>query len=106
MLWWSSEGGLKREAARLLEDILVRGEVERGEPSRITGLPERSARRVPNEVESEGVGAFATPKGPISLRFPTHSVETLFPRLTSTLRFGPDRAGLRHRGANPESRKG
>ena len=76
-----AERGLKPEAARLLEEVLVRGEVERGEASRITGLPERSARRVLNDVASEGLLASATPKGPVSLRFPAQSLETLFPRL-------------------------
>lgn len=73
--------GLKPEAARLLEETLIRGEIDRGEASRITGLPERSARRVLNDVVSEGLLASATPKGAVSLRFPAHSVETLFPRL-------------------------
>ena len=34
---------LKPQSARLLSEVLVRGEVERGAVSRITGLPERSA---------------------------------------------------------------
>jgi Fic family protein len=72
---------LKAEAARMLEETLVRGEVERGEASRITGLPERSARRVLNDLTKEGMLSSATPKGPVSLRFPAHSLETLFPRL-------------------------
>ncbi len=76
-----AERGLKPEAARLLEEVLVRGEVERGEASRITGLPERSARRVLTDVASEGLLASATPKRPVSLKFPAHSLETLFPRL-------------------------
>lgn len=36
---------LKPEAGRLLTEALVRGEIERGEAARITGLPERTARR-------------------------------------------------------------
>lgn len=76
-----AERDLKPEAARLLEETLVRGEIDRGEASRITGLPERSARRVLNDVIREGLLASATPKGPVWLRFPTHSVEVLFPRL-------------------------
>ena len=72
---------LKPEAARLLEDTLVRGEVDRGEASRITGLPERSARRVLNDLCGLGLLASTTPKGPVSLRFPAASLETLFPLL-------------------------
>ena len=72
---------LKSEAVRLLDETLVRGEIERGEASRITGQPERTARRVLNDLIKEGMLASITPKGPVSLRFPTHSLETLFPRL-------------------------
>ena len=72
---------LKPEAARLLEEALVRGEFERGEASRITRLPERTARRVLNEIVSEGLLGSTTPKGPVSLRFPSESLEVLFPQL-------------------------
>jgi Fic family protein len=72
---------LKPEAAPLLEEALIRGEIERGEVTRITGLPERTARRVLNDVINAGLLASETPKGPVSLRFPIESLETLFPRL-------------------------
>lgn len=72
---------LKPQAARLLEEALIRGEFERGETSRITGLPERSARRVLNDVIGEGLLASETPKGPLSLRFPVWTLDILFPRL-------------------------
>lgn len=73
--------GLKPEAAALLEQTLFRGEVERGEASRITGLPVRTAQRLLNELVNEGLLSSATPKGPVSLRFPAHTLEQLFPRL-------------------------
>jgi Fic family protein len=72
---------LKPEAARLLEEALIRGEFERGEASRITGLPERTARRVFNDVIACGLLASDTPKGRVSLRFPSDALEILFPRL-------------------------
>ncbi|MDE0174820.1 MAG: Fic family protein [Defluviicoccus sp.] len=72
---------LKPEAARLLREALVRGRIERGEASRITGLPERTARRVLGDVIEAGLLASATPKGPVSLRFPVEALEALFPRL-------------------------
>jgi Fic family protein len=72
---------LRPEAARLLEEALIRGQFERGEISRITGLPDRSARRVLNEVTQAGLLASETPKGPVSLRFPVDALEILFPRL-------------------------
>ena len=72
---------LKPEAARLLRETLVRGRIDRGEASRITGLPERTARRVLGDVIDAGLLASATPKGPVSLRFPVDALESLFPRL-------------------------
>jgi Fic family protein len=72
---------LKPEAAALLEQTLVRGEIERGEASRITGLPVRTAQRLLNDLVRDGLLASATPKGPVSLRFPAETLEVLFPRL-------------------------
>jgi Fic family protein len=72
---------LKPESAGLLEEALIRGEFERGEIARITGLPERSARRVLSDVIQLGLLASDTPKGKVSLRFPAHALEELFPRL-------------------------
>jgi len=72
---------LKPESARLLEEALMRGEFERGEIGRITGLPERTARRVLNGVVRTGLLASDTAKGPVSLRFPAEASEALFPKL-------------------------
>lgn len=71
---------LKPEGAKLLQEALMRGQFDRGEAPRITGLPERSARRVLSDLIAEGLLA-GTQKGPVSLRFPSHSLEILFPRL-------------------------
>jgi len=72
---------LKPEAVALLQEALIRGQFERGEVGRITGLPERSARRVLNDVLRAGLLASETPKGAVSLRFPVDALEDLFPRL-------------------------
>jgi Fic family protein len=72
---------LQPEAAGLLEEALFRGEFERGAAGRITGLPERTARRVLNKLVSQGLLASAKPKGPVSLRFPVATLDQLFPRL-------------------------
>jgi Fic family protein len=72
---------IKPESSRLLEEALMRGEYDRGEAARITGLPERSARRVLNDVVAERLLASGTPKGPVSLRFPTETLQIFFPRL-------------------------
>ena len=72
---------LKPEAARLLEEALFRGEFERGETARITGLPGRTARRVLKDVIDAGLLASDTPKGAVSLRFPADTLDVLFPQL-------------------------
>jgi len=72
---------LKPEASKLLQEALIRGEFERGDIPRITGLPERTARRVMNDVIKIGLLGSETPKGPVSLRFPVDALETLFPLL-------------------------
>ncbi|BCG97085.1 MULTISPECIES: Fic family protein [unclassified Mesorhizobium] len=72
---------LKPEAFRLIEEALLRGEFDRGEASRIAGLPERTARRVFTEVLELGLLASDTPKGPVSLRFPVDTLDELFPKL-------------------------
>ncbi|WP_347342203.1 Fic family protein [Bradyrhizobium guangdongense] len=72
---------LKPEAKRLLEEALVRGQFERGDVARITGLPERTARRVLADVLADGVLGSDTPKGAVSLRFPVEALDVLFPRL-------------------------
>lgn len=69
------------EGNRLLQEALIRGGFDRGEAGRITQLPERSARRVLRQLIDEGLLASDTPKGPVSLRFPSETLETLFPRL-------------------------
>ena len=72
---------LKPEAARLLEEALIHGQFDRGEISRITDLPERTTRRLLGQVIDEGLLASTSAKGPVSLRFPAHALEALFPRL-------------------------
>jgi Fic family protein len=72
---------LKPEAGYILESVLLRGELERGDAMRASGLPERTARRVLGELLSLGLLASETPKGKVSLRFPAHALEDLFPKL-------------------------
>lgn len=73
--------GFVPESNWLLQEALVRGEFDRGEAERITRMPERSARRVLRDLTDAGLLASETPKGPVSLRFPADTLDTLFPRL-------------------------
>lgn len=72
---------LRPEAVHILDEVLVRGEMARGDAPRITGLKERTARDLLGVLTEDGILASETPKGPVSLRFPTHTVDTLFPFL-------------------------
>lgn len=72
---------LKPQATPLLQQTLVLGEIDRGDVSAITGLPERSARRVLAGVLETGLLSSDSPKGKLYLRFPADTVELLFPRL-------------------------
>ena len=72
---------LRPEAALLIEEALLRGQVERGAASRVTGLPERSARRVLNETVKAGLLASESPKGPVFPAFPDDALDVLFPQL-------------------------
>lgn len=72
---------LAPETARLLTEALQRGEVLRRDIPGIVNLPERSARRVVAEAIADGILASTTPKGPVFLRFPTQTLEIIFPRL-------------------------
>lgn len=82
--WVERDDRFKPEVGRLLEEAAIRGEFDRGETSRITGLPERTARRVLNDACAAGLLASDTPKGPVSLRFPPGDAEAMFPRLFQT----------------------
>lgn len=72
---------LRPEAFHILERVLLQGETPRGEAARITGLKERSARQVLSGLVERGILGSATPKGPVSLRFPADTLDPLFPRL-------------------------
>jgi Fic family protein len=72
---------MRPEAARLLDEALVRGSFDRGGAARISGLPERSARRVLGQLVQSGLLASDSPKGPVYLHFPMSLQDVLFPRL-------------------------
>lgn len=75
------ERRFRPEAVHLLDEVLLRGEMARGDAPRVTGLRERTARILLSDLVSDGILGSDSPKGPVSLRFPVHTVEPLFPRL-------------------------
>lgn len=72
---------LRPESIGILEEVLLRGQMARGDAECATGLKERAARMALSALIEEGLLGSSSPKGPVSLRFPAHSVDTLFPRL-------------------------
>lgn len=73
--------GFRPAALRLVEHVVLRGSVARGEVPGLTGLKERTARALLSELTADGILASDTPKGPVHLRVSVSSAETLFPRL-------------------------
>src|SRR5208283_2623503 len=72
---------LKPGAFAILEQVLQRGELPRGEATRVTGLRERSARDLLASLVADGILASDTPKGHVALSFPLDAAEILFPNL-------------------------
>jgi len=68
-------------ATALAAEALRRGQLHRGEASRITGRSERTARDILRRLIDAGLFASETPEGPVSLRFTSDSADALFPRL-------------------------
>jgi len=69
------------EADTLLLEIFHRGEITRGETASITGLKERTSRDLLAQLLENGIVGSDSPKGPVSLRFPSNATEILFPKL-------------------------
>ena len=71
---------LQPEARHIVREALLSGEVLRGDVPRITGKPERTARRILEQLLREGLMTSSTPKGPVRLAFPAKAVGYYFPR--------------------------
>ena len=72
---------LKPEAAYMLQEVLLRGKVARGDLLRVSGMAVRSGRIVLAQLLEEGILGSDTPKGPVRLNLPTHLAGYLFPDL-------------------------
>jgi Fic family protein len=72
---------LPDQSVPLLQTALRQGEVERGDAARIMMVPERTGRRIVQQIVDRGLLASDTPKGKLHLEFPQECLEKLFPRL-------------------------
>jgi Fic family protein len=69
------------ETIRPLHYLVAAGPVSRGEFMQMTGLPERTARRVLSQLLQDGLLISPSPKGEVGIGFPLDALYLLFPNL-------------------------
>jgi hypothetical protein len=72
---------LRREAAHMLQEVLLRGEMTRGDVIRVSGMAERTGRDLLGQLIREGLLVSDSPKGRVRIGIPTHAASYLFPDL-------------------------
>jgi Fic family protein len=77
----AARGTLDISAKHVLSEVLLRGEIERGEIPRITGKPERTARRITQSLLQMELLTSESAHGVLRLNFPMKSVPFIFPAL-------------------------
>jgi hypothetical protein len=65
----------------VLDAILYRGELPRGEAADVLGASDRTARRVVAALADHGVVTSETPKGPLHIAFPAKLASRWMPGL-------------------------
>jgi Fic family protein len=84
LLWAQEEarlGQLPANAGAILEAILYRGELPRGDADSVVGTGERQARRVVSALVEKGVVASESPRAPLRLAFPATLASRWMPGL-------------------------
>lgn len=77
----STSTNIKKESHLLVTEALRRGELSRGEASRITGFGERMARDMLSELLRLGFLSSDSAKGPVRIAFPAAATGYYFPNL-------------------------
>lgn len=77
----AGEKRLREEAARMLQEVLVKGEAARGAVIAASGLKERTGRSLLAQLIEEGLLIADTPKGDVRLGFPIQVAGWFFPDL-------------------------
>ncbi|MFU8858776.1 MAG: Fic family protein [Deferrisomatales bacterium] len=72
---------LKREASHMLQEVLLRGEMARGDVLRVSGMAERTGRDLLGQLLQEGLLVSDSPKGRVRLGIPTRVAGVWFPDL-------------------------
>lgn len=73
---------LRPEASRMLTEALLRGEIGRGEIVLMSGLAERTGRKLLGQLLDERLLASDTPKGPVRFGLPAHAADYIIPGLS------------------------
>jgi len=84
LLWAEEEtrlGKLPAKSGSLLEAVLYRGEIPRGEAHTVLGTSERSARRIVAALLESGTLASENPRAPLRLAFPAALASRWMPGL-------------------------
>jgi Fic family protein len=94
LLWAEEEARMNLmppKAGAVLEAILYRGELPRGEVAALLGLTPRHARRIVSELLARGVLASEGPRDPLALAFPASLASRWMPGLFPDQPSGADR---------------
>jgi Fic family protein len=84
LLWAREEiqlGKLPPQSIQILEAILYRGEIARGEMSEILNVTDRHARRLTSTLIERGILISDSPKSPLKLAFPATLASRWLPGL-------------------------
>lgn len=85
VLVWAREeiesGSLPLQSIQMLEAVLYRGEITRGEMSTILNVTDRHARRLVSTLTAKGILVSDSPKSPLKLAFPASLAGRFLPGL-------------------------
>lgn len=73
--------GHREEVFRILDRVILQGQMPRGEARYSTGLADRSTRTILSDLIDAKLLQSRTPKGPVSFAIPVEALDTLFPKL-------------------------
>ena len=74
-------GKLKEAASLILYNAFVKGELERSLAYELSGMPERSARRLLGQLKDDGLLSETSSKSPLKWEIPEHAEPWYFPNL-------------------------
>jgi hypothetical protein len=86
LLWAEEEtrlGHLPAKSGSILEAVLYRGELPRGDADAVVGTGERQARRIVSALVNRGVLESESPRAPLRLTFPGALAQRWMPGLFS-----------------------